>query len=574
MNVVTNPQRCQKSSECPRKHSEHGLPKVKLKVSLPKVDTIVTNKSTSQPNITTRTRNPTSTQESPPRNNVLNWKDKLHSFRKVTQTTRLSKTLDQVSISRDLDYNVFWDSSLVDTYQRLWLPTKTDSVGLDLKSLNQFVNTKGSFFESLELLSSKSLQENLQTTSFQSLQFSQPDTTAPESTLHCRKIRILPSKQQVALFNRCIGASRFFYNRTIDYINKKRQTKEKYSLNIKAMRHDVMPCDKDLKEGDELYWQKEVPYDTRDLAMKDALTAIKGNLTKLRNKQIQHFEMKFRSKKHGCMSFKVNPKALTNESIIFERRLGKKKMRVRKKDLKDYLNNGNIADKEFTILKTKSNKWYICIPRLPKDPPVIHTPAYQSVFLDPGVRTFQTFYSPDGLGGKIGSVDFNDKLKHLASRHDYLISIACRKEQKVSSKTKRHLFQRCAKLRDKIKNKVNDLHWQTCNFLCNTFETIFLPEFEVQYMAQGSHLGSKITRKMLQLSHGMFRERLKYYAKKTGRHLYIVNEAFTTKTCGVCGRLQDMEGSKVYNCPHCHSSIDRDYNGARNICLKILGYAR
>jgi putative transposase len=341
------------------------------------------------------------------------------------------------------------------------------------------------------------------------------------------------------------------------------------------MRHDVMPCDKDIQEGDPLFWQKDVPYDTRDLAIKDALIGIKGCLTKLRNGQIDHFEMKYRTKKYGCQSFKVNPAALLDTSVIFKHRLGNRKLRVRKKDLKEYLNDGNIAEQEFTILKTnKSNKWYICLPRKPKDLPVIQTPAYKLAFLDPGVRTFQTFYSPEGICGKIGSPEFSQKLATLAARHDKLMGVAQSTENKVSSKTKRHLLQRCAKLRDQIKNKVNDLHWQTCNFLCTTFESIFLPEFNVADMVQGSPLGSKITRKMLQLSHGAFRERLKYYAKKHNNHLYIVKEAYTTKTCGVCGNLQDMNGLKVYNCSHCNNTIDRDYNGARNICLKMVGYAQ
>jgi len=121
-----------------------------------------------------------------------------------------------------------------------------------------------------------------------------------------------------------------------------------------------------------------------------------------------------------------------------------------------------------------------------------------------------------------------------------------------------------------ISGKVNDLHNKTCAFICDTFQNIFLPRFEVADMVVGSPLGHSVTRKMLQLSHGYFREKLIKYAASRHRNLYLVGEEFTTKTCGHCGHVQEVGASKVYNCQNCRISLDRDENAARNICLKFV----
>lgn len=340
-------------------------------------------------------------------------------------------------------------------------------------------------------------------------------------------------------------------------------------LKREVLRPMVMRSDKDVPEGDHEEWQKQVPYDTRQEAINDVITAYKSCITKLKNNQITSFDFRFKSKKRSLQeTFRVNKKALDPSTFsFFKNRLKGKnasKIRMRKRDVKKFLED-QTTDGNFLITKVKPDIWYLCLPRT-KDKKEFENPVYHSVFLDPGVRTFQTFYSPDGICGKIKS---DQSIHTIAKKHDVLWSVSDQKT--ISLKTKKRLRQRCARLRHKLKNKINDLHWQTCSFLCNTFQNIILPDFKVSQMVNGSPLGSNVTRSMLQLSHGKFKERLQYYGKTKNRNVLIVKEHYTTKTCGCCGNLKEMEAKKTYVCPRCGTIIDRDYNGARNICLKLLG---
>ena len=69
-----------------------------------------------------------------------------------------------------------------------------------------------------------------------------------------------------------------------------------------------------------------------------------------------------------------------------------------------------------------------------------------------------------------------------------------------------------------------------------------------------------------------FKEKLKYKCSVYGKKLYIVDESFTSKTCGSCGSMNDMKGKEVYKCKSCGLEVDRDINGSRNILLKHIKF--
>ena len=75
---------------------------------------------------------------------------------------------------------------------------------------------------------------------------------------------------------------------------------------------------------------------------------------------------------------------------------------------------------------------------------------------------------------------------------------------------------------------------------------------------------------MLSWAHYRFRQRLIAKVEELGIHVIIQNEAYTSKTCNWCGKIQKIGGSEVYNCQNCETVMDRDENGVWGIFLRVL----
>ena len=86
------------------------------------------------------------------------------------------------------------------------------------------------------------------------------------------------------------------------------------------------------------------------------------------------------------------------------------------------------------------------------------------------------------------------------------------------------------------------------------------------------NINSKTARSMMTWSHYRFKQRLISKAREYPHvNVLIVDEPYTSKTCGNCGSIDHKLGAnKTFHYPACHITMDRDANGARNILLKFL----
>ncbi len=414
---------------------------------------------------------------------------------------------------------------------------------------------------------------------------------------YCRKIRIYPNKEQIVLFNKCFNATRYIYNKGVEYLNKQyRQNVEEFKklnennqcihsikcknktnngrflcyehkdekikwdiqLKLSKLRPHIMKNDPDLPKEEK--WLKDVPYDTRQLSIKSLIGNMSSCLTNKARGNITKFRLGFKSKKDERQIFFYNGKAI-GKLGIFKQRLGKRsKIRVRKR-YKDYYKIKKFKD---GIILRDNGRYYILIS---KKKEVKHNKGNKEIVaLDPGVRTFQTYYSPNGECGKFGDDIVNKKLRKKYKRIRQIQSVMSK--CKLKGKTRRRMKKRSSLLRTKIKNIVRDMHWKTCAYLVKKYKTIITPKFETSKMMR-SNLNRKTKSAMSMLSHYQFLEKLKMKCKEYQRRLILVSEAYTSKTCSNCGNVnRELGGKKIYECKKCGVEIDRDINGARNILYR------
>lgn len=415
------------------------------------------------------------------------------------------------------------------------------------------------------------------------------------------KVRIYPNKEQKEHFKHCFGASRCFYNKAIDEINNRydtkklefnacehcihckskkeenswtcsKHTKNKTKWNLKITLPSIRPCvmDADKNASSEMSWQKSVAYDTRQTAIDDAVKSYVSAVSLLTMKKINHFELKHKTKKNKCQMFWINPDAITKDYKLFTRRLkSKSKLRIRKKQrvlIDELLPNG--IDKFCKITKSSNDVYHLIVSyeKMPKDG--CENKKEDFISLDPGERVFQSAYASDHKCYQFGTKQM-EQIKSIHSKIDELKSL---RKKKGNSKTKNTFYKNKVNTHEyKVKNIVDNLHNQISSFVSKNYKTVVIGKFGSHNVLKSTNLNHKVKRLLQTQSHYRFRMKLECVCKTNNSNLIVQEEQYTTKTCGCCGFINENIGAnKVFTCEKCNIVADRDFHAARNILIKCL----
>jgi IS605 OrfB family transposase len=340
-----------------------------------------------------------------------------------------------------------------------------------------------------------------------------------------------------------------------------------------------------LLNSDSSYWSEniktyleQVPYDIRDGALRDFVTAYSTQTQLVHEGKRSHFEMKYKRKSFSKdmiqESIVINHKHLKRDNeghwSCFPKMWDKERLNVFTEKLPDKIEH------DCRLIMTKDDKYYLAVPISVNVKP--QKSERSVVSLDPGVRIFQTTYDTEGTSYLIGEGDAEklDKWARIASRmregikRDWVDDKRVFREAK-NKKERRGLRKAAYKIEQRIKNKLSDIQRKTAKFLCEKYDRVIIPEFRTQQMVTKNEkrkVGKKTSRRMIRWGHYRFRELLKAKGATEGTRVVVGSEEWTSKTCGECGWINEkLKGEKELECEKCRKKVHRDVNGARNIMI-------
>ena len=224
-------------------------------------------------------------------------------------------------------------------------------------------------------------------------------------------------------------------------------------------------------------------------------------------------------------------------------------------------------------IQKQGKSYYMLLPYEVKTNPRDSEFTGHIVTLDPGCRKFQAWFGTDGRCGYFGSKGFVNKLLRIIWYKEYLRSrLFCPKDSilRVTGRDRKTLKKKFRKLQERLENIRRDFHHKVANWLTSNYECVIIGKLPKGITSKDRSLPKIVKKAYNSLGHYKFRCCLKEKCIAKGVIYQESNEAYTSKTCTLCGKLNNVGSSETYRCECSKESWDRDLNGARNIFLKCI----
>ncbi len=405
-----------------------------------------------------------------------------------------------------------------------------------------------------------------------------------EAPNRIRIVRIYTSSNNKKILNKWFGCARKTYNWALGSIKKHlANPKMRYMTNFMWLRNRFVNANNIPKN---LIYLLDCSKEVRANALKDLANALSINFQKCKDDKEFKFQMRFRSKsdeqsiKFGPNEAHVKnwniPKLDSNNknksyNVSFNMFPTKLKdsfyFKVRARDIKK--NKAlEVPIRECTLVKNKLGQLFLHVPVYLEHSKPVHE-SQEWCAIDPGVRSLMTIYSPNKEKCfKVANTDISKIYRHCL-QVDKLVSNGTKAKGKAKKKIKKHEL----KLRKRIRNLANEVHWKTINFLTDNFTHIIYPTYNTGNMIKSTNriISTKSVRQMVSWRNYSLKQKLIERCKQKGVELIQCTEEYTSKTCSNCGHIhKSLKDKKIYTCKECNLNLDRDLNAARNIFMKNI----
>lgn len=207
--------------------------------------------------------------------------------------------------------------------------------------------------------------------------------------------------------------------------------------------------------------------------------------------------------------------------------------------------------KTATVHKSSTGKWSITF-SCECDPQRLD-PLTSQVGIDVGLMTFATLSSREEIDNPRFFRKEEKALKRVQRQHAKLT--------KGTPERKKHR-KVVARVHERVTFKRQDFTHQQSRQIVDRYGVICVEDLNVNRMLHNHCLAKSIS----DAAWSAFFSQLSCKAEEAGRQFIKVNPAYTSQTCSGCGHRQKMPLSeRVYHCPCCLLSLDRDLNAAKNI---------
>lgn len=386
------------------------------------------------------------------------------------------------------------------------------------------------------------------------------------------KVRLLPTEEQEAKLRQNAGVARFAWNWGLAFQMRRFESGEKL-LGEYALRAEFLK----LKAQPEYAWLNDVSSKAPVFALFDLMTAYKRffrvqragekftrqtrERAKRQRRKLTPYDMqghpKFKKKSRSKPSF-----AQPNEMLYFDDgcavllKVGHVRVQTDRMLLQGR-GNGKYYNPRVSF---DNGKWILSFAMEVESQD--YTLRDCSVGVDLGIKHLAVV-ACDGTCVVHDNVNRTPRVKRLMRQLKRAQQVAARKVKRSGNQKK--AYDRCTRLHRRIAAIRHDHTHKTTRKIVDLLPTrIVVEDLNVQGMMKNRHLA----RAVAEQNFYKFRTQLEYKCAERGIELVIADRFFpSSKKCSRCGAIHKnlKLSDRVYVCPSCGLSIDRDYNAALNL---------